>query len=158
MYKGKVGIANRVVNDMSGKVAGVNPEPTTRVWLNGTFDVLHAGHTHLFQHAKKLFPNTHVCVGVDDDERVAQLKGNGRPINNIHNRIKVLSSIRYIDKIVVFGSDDELRAEICAYNPHIMVIGDDYRGRTIIGEEYVGCVEYVERYGGLSSTKILSNR
>ena len=136
----------------------VGTEPTTRVWLNGTFDVLHAGHIHLFQHARNLSKNTYVCVGIDDDERVAQLKGNGRPINSLHNRIKMLASIVYIDEIVVFGSDDELRAEIRAYNPHIMVIGADYRGSTIIGEEHIPRVEYVERYDGLSSTKIVNGR
>jgi len=141
-----------------GRNGIVGTEPTTRIWLNGTFDVLHAGHIHLFQHARNFTPNTHVCVGIDDDERVAQLKGDGRPINNLHNRIKMLASIVYIDEIVPFGSDDELRAQIRAYNPHIMVIGDDYRGRTIIGEEHVGRVEYVERYDDLSSTKILTNR
>lgn len=141
-----------------GRNGIVGTEPTTRIWLNGTFDILHAGHIHLFQHARKLSPNTHVCVGVDDDERVTQLKGTGRPINSLFNRIKVLQSIVYIDEIVPFGSDDELRTQIRAYNPHIMAIGDDYRGRTIIGEEYIPRVEYVERYDGLSSTKIVNGR
>ena len=36
----------------------VGTEPTTRVWLNGTFDLLHYGHIHLFQHAKNLYPNS----------------------------------------------------------------------------------------------------
>jgi len=137
----------------------VGTEPTTRIWLNGTFDVLHAGHIYLFQHARSLNPtNSYITVGVDSDERVAQLKGDCRPINSIENRVKFLQAIRYIDNVVVFGSDEELRERMRAFSPHIMVIGDDYRGRTIIGEEYVGRVEYVERYGGLSSTKILSNR
>jgi len=137
----------------------VGTKPTTRIWLNGTFDVLHAGHIYLFQYARSLNPtNSYITVGIDSDERVAQLKGDCRPINSIENRVKFLQAIRYIDNVVVFGSDEELRERMRAFSPHIMVIGDDYRGRTIIGEEYVGCVEYVERYGGLSSTKILSNR
>ena len=131
-------------------------EPTTRVWLNGTFDVLHYGHIHLFQHAKNLYPNTIVRVGLDTDERIGQMKGSDRPINTLDLRTKFLQSIRYIDEVVTFGTDDELREQIRAYNPHIMVIGDDYHKRTIIGEEHVGRVVYVERYGGLSSTKILN--
>jgi len=141
-----------------GRNGIVGTEPTTRIWLNGTFDVLHAGHIHLFQYAQNIAPNTHVCVGVDSDERVAQLKGDGRPINSLYNRTKFLQAIRYIDQVVTFNSDDELRAQIRTYNPHIMVIGDDYRGRTIIGEEFIPRVEYVERYDDLSSTKILNNR
>ena len=131
-------------------------EPTTRVWLNGTFDVLHYGHIHLFQHAKNLYPNTIVRVGLDTDERINQMKGSDRPINTLDLRTKFLQSIRYIDEVVTFGSDDELRTQIAVFKPHIMVIGDDYRDRTIIGEEHVGRVVYVERYGGLSSSGILS--
>jgi len=85
-------------------------EPTTRVWLNGTFDVLHAGHIHLFQHAKNLYPNTIVCVGLDTDERIRQMKGSNRPINPLHDRINFLHAIRYIDKVVTFGIDDEFRS------------------------------------------------
>lgn len=136
----------------------MGPEPTIRVWLNGTFDVIHAGHIHLFQQAKNMYPHSHVRVGIDNDIRVGQLKGENRPINTLHNRIKVLSSIMYIDEVVVFGSDDELRNEIREYNPHIMVIGDDYRGRTIIGEEFIPRIVYVERYDDLSSTKIVTGR
>ena len=139
-----------------GRRGLMGSEPTTRVWLNGTFDVLHAGHIHLFQHAKNLYPNTIVCVGLDTDERIRQMKGSNRPINSLHDRINFLRAIRYIDKVVTFGTDDELLAQIAAFKPHIMVIGDDYRDRTIIGEEHVGRVVYVERYGGLSSTKIIN--
>ena len=134
----------------------IGSEPTTRVWLNGTFDVLHYGHIHLFQHAKKLYPNTIVRVGLDTDERIRQMKGSNRPINHLHLRIETLKAIRYVDEVVVFGSDDELREQIRDFNPHIMCIGEDYRDRTIIGEEYIPRVVYVERYGGLSSTKILN--
>lgn len=136
----------------------VGSEPTTRVWLNGTFDVLHYGHIHLFQHAKNLYPNTIVRVGLDTDERIRQMKGSTRPINTLSLRTKFLQSIRYIDEVVTFATDDELREQIRVFNPHIMVIGDDYRERTIIGEEYIPRVVYVERYGGLSSTKIINGR
>lgn len=136
----------------------VGSEPTTRVWLNGTFDVLHYGHIHLFQHAKNLYPNTIVRVGLDTDERIRQMKGSTRPINTLSLRTKFLQSIRYIDEVVTFATDDELCEQIRVFNPHIMVIGDDYRERTIIGEEYIPRVVYVERYGGLSSTKIINGR
>ena len=135
----------------------MGPEPTIRVWVNGTFDVLHTGHIHLFQTAKTLYPHSTVTVGIDSDERVTELKGEGRPINKLEDRVKFLQAIKYIDNVVVFGSDDELRNEIRVYSPHIMCIGDDYRDRTIIGEEYVGRVVYVERYGGLSTSKIVGD-
>ena len=138
------------------KTGIVGTEPTTRVWLNGTFDLLHYGHIHLFQHAKTLYPNTIVRVGLDSDGRIRQMKGDTRPVNPLDLRVKFLQSIRYIDEVVTFGSDSELRAEIAAFKPHIMCIGDDYRDRTIIGEELIPRIKYIKRYNDLSSSKILS--
>ena len=147
--QGYMGDARFWVND---------PEPTTRVWVNGTFDVLHAGHIHLFQHAKWVtnLGEVFVRVGIDNDERVAQRKGPNRPINTLPNRVSMLRAIRYIDDVVVFGSDDELRDKIREFNPHIMVIGDDYPEGTIIGEEFIPRIIRVPKFGGLSTTKIVN--
>ena len=135
----------------------MNTEPTKRVWLNGTFDVLHLGHIKLFQHAKKLYPNSIICVGVDTDDRIRQVKGPNRPINPLHYRIEFLKSIRYIDEVCTFATDDELRNKIAVFSPDVMCIGDDYRHHTIIGEELIPRIEYVERFDNLSTTKILNN-
>ena len=137
-------------------------EPTTRVWINGTFDVVHLGHIKLLQLGKNQleFPHnkTNVRVGIDDDIRVQSMKGPmSRPINSLSNRIEFLKSLRFVDEVVTFGSDDELRAKIREYSPHIMCIGEEYRNRTIIGEEYVGRVVYVEKFHDLSSTKIVNS-
>ena len=135
-------------------------EPTTRIWINGVFDVVHLGHIKLFQYAKEqiLFPSikTNLRVGMDDDIRVQSMKGPNRPINSLSNRISFLKSIRHVDEVVTFGSDDELRAAIRVYSPHIMCIGAEYRGRTIIGEEFAQRVIYVEKYDDLSTTKIIN--
>ena len=133
----------------------MNPEPTKRVWLNGTFDVLHLGHIKLFQHAKELYPNSTVCVGVDTDERIRQLKGPNRPINPLPLRVEFLKAIRFIDHVVTFSTDDELRNAIAVFNPDIMCIGDDYRHHTIIGEELIPHIEYIERFDGLSTTSLI---
>jgi D-beta-D-heptose 7-phosphate kinase/D-beta-D-heptose 1-phosphate adenosyltransferase len=133
----------------------MNPEPTKRVWLNGTFDVLHLGHIKLFQHAKELYPNSTVCVGVDTDERIRQLKGPNRPINPLPLRVEFLKAIRFIDHVVTFSTDDELRNAIAVFNPDIMCIGDDYRHHTIIGEELIPRIEYIERFNGLSTTSLI---
>ena len=136
-------------------------EPTTRVWINGTFDVVHLGHIKLLQLGKNQleFPHnkTNVRVGIDDDIRVQSMKGPMyRPINSLSNRIEFLKSLRFVDEVVTFGSDDELRAKIREYSPHIMCIGEEYRNRTIIGEGYVGRVIYVDKFHDLSSTKIIN--
>lgn len=133
----------------------MNTEPTKRVWLNGTFDVLHLGHIKLFQHAKTLYPNSTICVGVDTDDRVRQLKGPNRPINPLAFRVEFLKSIRFIDEVRTFQTDSDLRNEIASFNPDVMCIGDDYRHHTIIGEELIPHIEYVGRFDSLSTTSLI---
>jgi D-beta-D-heptose 7-phosphate kinase/D-beta-D-heptose 1-phosphate adenosyltransferase len=128
------------------------------VWINGTFDVLHMGHINLFIKAKKLAgPKGRVVVGIDSDERIRELKGPTRPVNNIFDRFDFLRAIRYIDGVVVFSSAEELEAHIKHFNPDILLIGDDYKDKPIIGSQYAKKVVYFPRYGGLSSSKIISH-
>ena len=133
----------------------MNAEPTKRIWLNGTFDVVHLGHIKLFQHAKELYPNSTICVGVDTDDRVRQLKGPNRPINPLAFRVEFLRSIRFIDEVRTFQTDSDLRNEIALFNPDVMLIGDDYRHHTIVGEELIPRIIYVKRFDGLSTTSLI---
>lgn len=126
------------------------------VWLNGTFDVLHAGHIKLFREARKLAgPGGKVVVGTDSDDRIRELKGPTRPINNLYDRIDFLRAIKYIDEVVAFSSADNLEAFIKRYSPDILLIGDDYKGKPIVGSQYAKEIVYFPRYGGLSSSNIV---
>jgi D-beta-D-heptose 7-phosphate kinase/D-beta-D-heptose 1-phosphate adenosyltransferase len=126
------------------------------VWLNGTFDVLHMGHIKLFRHARKLAgPAGRVVVGTDSDERIRKLKGPTRPINNIFDRVDFLNAIKYIDCVVTFSSADELEARIKQFSPDILLIGDDYVDKPIVGAQYAKEIVYFPRYGGLSSSNII---
>ena len=135
-----------------------SPSNQKTVWLNGTFDVLHMGHINLFSHARKLAgPGGKVVVGTDSDERIRELKGPSRPINNIFDRIGFLRAIKYIDGVVTFSSDGELQAQIKRFSPDILLIGDDYIGKPIVGAQYAKEIVYFPRYGGLSSSGIIGS-
>jgi D-beta-D-heptose 7-phosphate kinase/D-beta-D-heptose 1-phosphate adenosyltransferase len=96
-------------------------------------------------------PNGEVWVGVDDDERISFRKGPSRPINTLKDRMLFLSSIKYIDVIVPFSSDDELEHYICEVEPDYMLIGDDYRDKPIIGSDFIREIIYVTRDGKSTS-------
>lgn len=123
-----------------------------RVVVNGTFDVLHVGHLKLLKYAKS-FHNAYVFVLIDSDERVKQLKGEKRPINNEYERKFLLESLKYVDKVLIFKSDDDLSSKIKAFNPHIMVKGSDYKGKHIIGSEHCEQIYFYDRLVEYSSTK-----
>jgi len=123
-----------------------------KVWVNGTFDVLHIGHIRLLEYAH-FFGD--VRVGVDTDERISNMKGKDRPFNTLSRRIEFLEALKYVNDVVYFGTDEELSQKIKEYDPDIMVIGDDYKNKRIIGSEFPKKIVYFERVDDLSTTKIL---
>ena len=126
----------------------------TKVFVNGTFDVLHPGHVMLLQYAAGLGS---VTVAIDTDRRVTQLKGAGRPFFNQNERALMLQGLRYIDRVCTFDTDQELEHIIQTIQPDIMVKGSDYRGRAIIGQEHVPHIEFFERIHEYSSTKAIQH-
>lgn len=124
-----------------------------KVWVNGTFDVVHIGHIKLLEFANSFGT---VTVGLDTDERVRSKKGESRPFNTLDDRMDFISSIRFVNDVVCFGSDEELIQQIKNYEPDIMVIGGEYRYKEIIGLEHVPRIEFFEKIDGYSSSKILN--
>jgi len=76
-----------------------------KVWINGCFDVLHYGHFKLIDYAKSFGD---LMIGIDSDERIRKMKGDGRPFHTEGQRVFNLLQIEGVDKIVVFDSDDSL--------------------------------------------------
>ena len=126
-----------------------------KIWVNGCFDIIHRGHIELFKYAKSL--GDFLIVGTDTDGRVERSKGQGRPFNCLNDRVFVLESIKYIDKVVSFNSGQELEALVETLKPDIMVVGDDWRGKNIIAGHLVDNILYFSRIGGYSTTRILEN-
>jgi len=113
-----------------------------KIWINGTFDILHVGHIHIFKYGASLGT---LRVGLDSDERIREKKGASRPYNSLYDRIELVSSIKGIDSVVSFGSDSELIDRIIEWQPDVMVIGSDYKRKEIIGAEHIKEIIYYPR-------------
>ena len=125
------------------------------IFVNGCFDVLHRGHFELFKYAKSL--GDVLVVGIDADNKVKKDKGTNRPVNNQEDRKFVLESIKYIDKVIIFNSKEQLEKTIKEINPSIMVIGSDWKGKDIVGQRYVKKIIFYDRIGNYSTTNILKH-
>jgi D-beta-D-heptose 7-phosphate kinase/D-beta-D-heptose 1-phosphate adenosyltransferase len=123
----------------------------TNIWTNGCFDILHIGHLELFKYAKSLGHT--LVVGIDGDSRVKELKGSSRPINNQLFRKSLLESIKYIDRVVVFDTDKELKDHIKNLLIDTIVVGDDYKNKTVIGSEHANVI-FFPKIPNLSSSLI----
>jgi D-beta-D-heptose 7-phosphate kinase/D-beta-D-heptose 1-phosphate adenosyltransferase len=92
---------------------------------------------------------------VDTDARVKESKGPDRPYNTEEDRIFFLESIQYVDKVVSFSSDEELALRLVENDIDTMIVGSDWRGKKIVGEEKVKRVIFFDRVGEYSTTSIL---
>ena len=124
-----------------------------KVWVNGTFDILHIGHIKLLEFASQF---GYLRVGIDTDKRVKELKGEDRPINTQDDRKKMLESIKFVDEVVLFDSREELIENVKNFSPDIMVIGDDYKEQIVYGSEHAKKLVFFEKIPNYSSTKILN--
>jgi rfaE bifunctional protein nucleotidyltransferase chain/domain len=125
-----------------------------KIWVNGTFDVMHIGHVKLLEHASSLGI---VRVGLDTDDRIQQKKGPNRPVNTLQDRIDFMKSIKYVDSVVSFSSNKELEQRIQEWDADIMVIGDDYEYHEIIGNHLVNMISFFDKIKNKSTTKILNH-
>ena len=125
-----------------------------KIWVNGTFDVMHIGHIKLLEHASSLGI---VRVGLDTDERIREKKGLSRPVNTLQDRVDFMKSIKYVDSVVSFGSSEELEQRIREWDADVMVIGDDYEYHEIIGNHLVNRISFFDKIKNKSTTKILNH-
>jgi D-beta-D-heptose 7-phosphate kinase/D-beta-D-heptose 1-phosphate adenosyltransferase len=124
-----------------------------QIVVNGTFDILHRGHIELLEYAKSL--GDHLLVCIDTDERVSELKGPSRPINNQNDRKYMLESLQCVDSVATFSSDQELEQILAQYQADIMVKGSDYQGRPIVGAELCKQIIFYERVPNYSTTQTI---
>ena len=128
------------------------------VMTNGCFDILHAGHVAYLSKAAEL--GDRLIVAVNSDESVKQLKGPDRPINNVMQRMAVLSALESVDWVVSFGEETPARLiEQCL--PNILVKGGDYKVEEIAGGEAVlengGEVRVIEFVDGHSTSAVIES-
>jgi rfaE bifunctional protein nucleotidyltransferase chain/domain len=125
------------------------------VFTNGCFDLLHLGHIDYLSKAADL--GDKLVIGLNSDASTAALKGPSRPIIDQYSRSIMLSSLSFVDAVILF--DDPTPLELIAQiRPDVLVKGADYTVDQIVGSDlvlgYGGDVQTIEYLSGYSTSSI----
>ena len=126
-------------------------------FTNGCFDILHRGHIVYLAQASEWCDR--LIVGLNTDRSVRELKGEGRPVNDLESRALVLAGLRSVDLVVPFDDETPLKL-IEAARPDVLIKGADYSVEGVVGHEFVqsygGQVKLAEIVDGYSTTAAIA--
>jgi len=100
----------------------------TIVLANGCFDILHVGHVRYLEGARDL--GDVLVVGINSDNQVTRLKGQGRPILSELERAEIVASLNAVDLVTVFD-EPTVTELLLAIRPDIHAKGTDYTEETV---------------------------
>jgi D-beta-D-heptose 7-phosphate kinase/D-beta-D-heptose 1-phosphate adenosyltransferase len=121
------------------RVAQWRSQGLTVGFTNGCFDILHRGHVTYLAGARAACDR--LVLGLNGDESVRKLKGDGRPVNDLESRALVLAGLASVDAIVPFDAETPITL-IDAIRPDVLIKGADYTLEAVVGHEVV------QGYGG----------
>lgn len=133
------------INDWRGSI------PLKRGIIAGAFDVIHAGYIYMFKDAKTVC--NHLTIALQEDpsiERPHKIK----PSQSLEDRECILSSIKYIDKIVTYKTESDLEKLLVSLRPDVRITGSDYQGKSFTGSNLNIFTYFHQRRHDKSSTKL----
>jgi rfaE bifunctional protein nucleotidyltransferase chain/domain len=139
-----------------GKIKAWKEQGFMLVFTNGCFDILHLGHVDYLEKAKNT--GDKLIVGLNTDASVRLLKGPDRPINDEMSRARLLAALSFVDLVILFNEATPLEL-IRAVEPDILIKGNDYEIKNIVGAKFVmengGKVITLDLIEGVSTTRII---
>ena len=133
----------------------IHSENLTIATLNGSFDLLHAGHLHILFEASKLADR--LIVGLNSDTSIQQYKSANRPIIALEHRLKMMAALEFVDHVTWFNETDPCKL-LSLIKPDVHVNGAEY-GEDCIEAPTVrlfgGRIQCIGLVPGLSTSSII---
>ena len=117
----------------------------------GNFDLLHPGYIYTFEEAKRHCEK--FIVFLQNDPSLHR-KSKYKPVIPSWDRYKALMSIKHIDEVFMYQTEDELLDLITFWKPDLRILGEDYIGKSFTGDNLPIHVIYTSRSHGWSTTKL----
>lgn len=140
---------------LAKKVNQIRQQGKTLATLNGSFDLLHAGHLTIIQEASKVADT--LLVALNSDASITKYKSPNRPIIPLEYRLQMMAALCFVDYVTWFEETDP-RKLLELIKPDVHVNGAEY-GKNCIEAEVVrshgGRIHIVELVPGLSTSQII---
>jgi len=117
----------------------------------GSFDLLHAGHALMLKECKDHCD--YLIVGLQRDPNLDRPDKN-KPIQSYEERNIMLSSIKWVDQIVFYETEDDLYEILCRQDINIRIIGADWKNKKYTGWELKLPVVFNTRDHGYSTSSL----
>ena len=118
----------------------------------GNFDLLHPGYINCFKEAKRHCDRFIIFL---QDDPSQNRKDKYKPVIPLYDRYKALMSIKYIDDVYTYQTEEELYNLIKFWKPDVRILGEDYIGKeSFTGDDLPPKIVYTTRSHGWSTTKL----
>ena len=128
---------------------------STIATLNGSFDLMHAGHLHIIYEASKAADV--LIVALNSDSSIQQYKSPDRPIIPLKYRLEMMAALEFVDYVTWFDETDPIRL-LSEIKPDVHVNGAEYGSECIEAETIQsngGRIQVVHLIDGLSTSEII---
>lgn len=119
--------------------------------IAGSFDIIHPGYVRMFKEAKDSCK--HLIVALQGDPTIDRPE-KCKPVQSVEDRIEILSSIKYVDSIIVYNTENELLELLKEAKYDYRVLGTDYKEKNYTGKELNKQVLWISRNHNYSTTDI----
>ena len=141
--------------DIARHVADIRASGKRIVTINGSFDLLHAGHLALIGEAAD--QGDHLIVALNTDASIKAYKSPSRPIAPLRYRMAMVAALLFVDTVTWFDELDPI-ALIREIGPDVHCNGSEYGEGCIEAEavrEVGGRLHIVQLIPGLSTSQLI---
>ena len=118
------------------------------------FDLLHAGHILMLKDAKEQCDS--LVVGLQTDPTLDRIEKN-KPIQTLKERKIQLEAVKYIDKIFIYNTENDLYELLQRVQPDLRILGTDYKDKKFTGDDLDIKIYYHERNHNFSTSNLREN-
>lgn len=140
---------------LEAQIASLRSQHLTIATLNGSFDLLHAGHLFIIYEASQQADR--LIVALNSDRSIQQYKSLERPIIPLSYRLEMMAALEFVDFVTWFEETDP-RDLLSKIKPDVHVNGVEYGANCIEADTvkaHGGRLHLVNRIPSLATSSII---